>query len=75
MMREYNEKERLCQKCGQSGHIMMESRKDCVCKKCKIPGNKCDHPVLSDACPEYVRALERKKQGSMMNELCLNIVV
>lgn len=61
MMRECSEKERLCQRCGQGGHMMKECRKDRVCRNCKMRGNKCDHSILSDVCPEYMRALGRER--------------
>lgn len=61
MMRECSVKERLCQKCGDSGHMMKECRKECICRNCKFKGNTCDHSVLSNACPEFIRALQREK--------------
>lgn len=61
MMRECAEKERLCQRCGMSGHMVKDCKKECVCRNCKIRGNKCDHSVLSDKCPKYKRALERER--------------
>lgn len=61
MMREYTEKEKLCQRCGVSGHMFKDCKRVCVCGNCKIWGNKCDHLVLSDVYPEYQRALERER--------------
>ncbi|CAL1672364.1 unnamed protein product [Lasius platythorax] len=61
MMRECGEKERLCQKCGQNGHIMKDCKRECVCRNCKLRGSKCDHSVLSEECPEYIRALARER--------------
>lgn len=52
MMKECSEKERLCQKCGQSGHIMKECKRESACRNCKIRGDRCDHSVLSEECPE-----------------------
>lgn len=61
MMREYVEKERLCQKCGLSGHMMKDCKKEYACRNCKVRGCKYDHSVLSDECPEYKWALQRER--------------
>lgn len=61
MMRECGMKERLCQKCCEEGHLMRDCKKETVCRNCKMKGSKCDHSILSDVCPEYLRILEREK--------------
>ncbi|KAK2574828.1 hypothetical protein KPH14_012922 [Odynerus spinipes] len=61
MMRECSVKERLCQRCGESGHLVKECKKQNECRNCKVRGGKCDHSVLSNECPEYVRALGRER--------------
>ena len=61
MMREYSVEGRLCQRCGESGHLKEMCRSVCVCRNCKIKGKRCDQSVLSTDCPEYVRMLDREK--------------
>ncbi|CAK9796337.1 Uncharacterized 50 kDa protein in type I retrotransposable element R1DM [Anthophora quadrimaculata] len=61
MMRECSMKDRLCQQCGESGHVRSECKKERMCRNCKMKGLKCDHSVMWDECPEYVRMAEREK--------------
>lgn len=61
MMRECGMKERLCQKCCEEGHLMRDCKKESVCRNCKVKGSRCDHSILSDVCPEFLRILEREK--------------
>lgn len=61
MMRECSVKERLCEKCGESGHLKDKCRSACVCRNCKMKGRDANHSVLSCDCPDYVRMLEREK--------------
>ena len=61
MMRECTMKERLCENCGESGHLKDKCKSVSVCRNCKLRGKKCDHSVLSAECPEYVRMLVRER--------------
>ncbi|CAK9834510.1 Uncharacterized 50 kDa protein in type I retrotransposable element R1DM [Anthophora retusa] len=61
MMRECSVKDRLCQQCGESGHLRNDCKKERMCRNCKMKGSKCDHSVMSVECPEYVRVAEREK--------------
>ncbi|KAK2574694.1 hypothetical protein KPH14_012939 [Odynerus spinipes] len=61
MMRECGVKERLCQQCGEPGHMRNACKNACVCRNCKMKGMNCDHSVMSVECPEYKRMLEREQ--------------
>lgn len=61
MVRECNMKERLCEKCGETGHLKERCKNECVRRNGKQKGRKCDHPVMSLECPEYVRMAERER--------------
>ncbi|CAK9816194.1 Uncharacterized 50 kDa protein in type I retrotransposable element R1DM [Anthophora plagiata] len=61
MMRECSVKDRLCQQCGESGHLRSECKKERMCRNCKLKGAKCDHSVMSDECPEFLRMAERER--------------
>ncbi|CAK9834361.1 Uncharacterized 50 kDa protein in type I retrotransposable element R1DM [Anthophora retusa] len=61
MMRECSMKDRLCQQCGESGHLKNECKKERACRNCKMKGSKHDHSVMSEECPEYVRMSERER--------------
>ena len=61
MMRECSVKERLCERCGESGHLRDKCKSACVCRNCKMRGRKADHSVMSQECPEYVRMIERER--------------
>ena len=36
MMRECNIKERLCERCGESGHLRDWCKNACICRNCKL---------------------------------------
>ena len=61
MMRECNVENRLCEKCGDAGHLKDKCKNASVCRNCRLSGKKSDHSVLSVECPEYVRMLERER--------------
>lgn len=61
IMRECGVKERLCQRCCGSGHLIKDCKKESMCGNCKARGKKCDHSVMSNKCPEFVRLLERER--------------
>lgn len=61
MMRECSMTERLCQKCGETGHLRDKCKKECVCRNCRMKGKDASHSVLSVECPEYVRMLMRER--------------
>ena len=54
-------KERLCEKCGENGHLKEKCRNVCRCRNCKLRGRKSDHSVMSRECPEYKRMVERER--------------
>lgn len=51
---------------------MKNCKRGSICRNCEIHGDKCDHSVLSNMCPEYMKALEREK--ARISNLNLNIV-
>ena len=61
MMRECNGEKRLCEKCGETGHLKDKCKNASVCRNCRLSGKKSDHSVLFVECPEYVRMLERER--------------
>ena len=61
MMRDCNVENRLCEKCGHTGHLKDNGKNASVCRNCRLSGKKSDHSVLSVECPEYVRMLERER--------------
>ena len=61
MMRECSVKERLCERCGESGHLRDKCKSACVCRNCKLRGRKADHSLMSQECPKYVRMIERER--------------
>ena len=46
MMREFGIKERLCERCGESGHLCDWCKNACICRNCKLRGKKSDHSVM-----------------------------
>ena len=40
MMRECSIKERLCERCGESGHLRDKCKNECACRNCKLRGRK-----------------------------------
>ena len=72
-MRECSVESRLCERCGETGHLEEKCKNECVCRNCKLEGKKCDHLVLSTEFPDYVRILEREK-ARVSDEKALNIV-
>ena len=67
MMHECNVKERLCERCGESEHLRDKCKNACVCRNCKLRERKVDHSVMSQACPEYIRMIERER--ARMNDV------
>lgn len=61
MMHECKAKERLCQKCGESGDLRDACKTIEVCRNCKVKGQDSSHSVLSPECPECVRMYAREK--------------
>ena len=61
MMRQCKVKNRLCEKCGDTGHLKDNGKNASVCRNCRLSGKKSDHSVLSVECPENVRMLERER--------------
>ena len=62
MMREYSIKERLCEHCGESGHLCDKCKNSCGCRNCKLRSRKSDHSVMCQECPEYVRVIESERE-------------
>ena len=61
MMRECSVKERLCERCGESGHLQDKCKNARVRRNCKLRGRKADHSVMSQEYPEYIRMIERER--------------
>ena len=61
VMRECRVKERICRQCGDSGHVMKDCKRPYGCRNCKMKKADDNHSVLSNECPEYMRALERMR--------------
>lgn len=60
-MKECSVDDKLCEMCGESGHLKDKFKSACFCRNCKLKGRNCDHSILSTECPEYVRMLKREK--------------
>lgn len=62
------EKEPLCLRCGEAGHLIRTCPNAESCRNCRIAGKHDGHAVNSNICPIYGRALERCKNRPRYQE-------